>query len=262
MIISRAFFPALSDYHTPIAPRINDDFVSMRFLLLALVLTGLFLFLRGQYRQSPRRLYQWLAALVGIGLIALVVTGRAHWLAAVVGGILPFLGKAAILLRWLPFLSWARRAYGSASIHLQTAWLDVTIDRATGAMDGTVRQGEFSGRKLSQLDLPQLEALLGACQGDAQSVALLHTYLSRTRTGWQDRDPSGNSGTDEFEDSTMSSETAAQILGVPPGTSESEIRAAHRTLAQKLHPDRGGNDYLTRKINQARDTLLKKHRAR
>ena len=234
----------------------------MRFLLIALVLIGLFLFLRWQYRQSPRRLYQWLAALAGVGLIALVLTGRAHWLVGVVGGILPFLGKAAILLRWLPFLSWARRTYGSGSIHLQTAWLDITIDRATGSIDGTVRQGEFAGRKLSQLDLAQLEALLRACQSDMQSAALLRTYLSRTRAGWQDQGPGGSAGTDEFEDSIMSVETAAQILGVPPGASESEIRAAHRALAQKLHPDRGGNDYLTRKINQARETLLKKHQGR
>ena len=252
----------VSDYHITHHPRADDDSVSMRFLLLALVLTGVFLFLRWQYRQSPRRLYSWLAAIAGIGLIALVVTGRAHWLVGVVGGILPFLGKAAILLRWLPFLSWARRAYGPASVHLQTAWLDVTIDRASGAIDGTVRQGEFAGRKLSRLDLPQLEALLRACQGDPQSVALLRTYLSRTRAGWQDRGPGERAGTDDFEEAAMSAETAAQILGVPAGAPESEIRAAHRTLAQKLHPDRGGNDYLTRKINQARETLLKNRRGR
>ncbi len=234
----------------------------MRFLLIALILFGLFLFLRWQYRQSPRRLYQWLAALAGIGLIALVLTGRAHWIVGVVGGILPFLGKAAILLRWLPFLSWARRTYGSASIHLQTAWLDVTIDRATGAIDGSVRQGEFTGQRLSQLDLSQLELLLHACQGDPQSVALLRTYLSRTHAGWGGSGPGRSTDSDDFEDSTMSVETAAQILGVPPRASESEIRAAHRSLAQKLHPDRGGNDYLTRKINQARDILLKKSRVR
>ena len=234
----------------------------MRFLLIALILSGLFLFLRWQYRQSPRRLYSWLAALAGVGLIALVLTGRAHWIVGVVGGILPFLGKAAALLRLLPFLSWMRRAYGSAPIRLRTAWLDVTIDRTTGAIDGTVCQGEFQGRKLSQLDLSQLEALLRACQGDPQSATLLRSYLSRTQAGWQDRSPGEDSGPDEFEDSTMSADTAAQILGVMPKAAESEIRAAHRSLAQKLHPDRGGNDYLTRKINQARDTLVKKCRKR
>lgn len=231
----------------------------MRFLLIALILFGVFLFLRWQYRQSPRRLYQWLAALAGIGLIALVLTGRAHWLVGVAGGILPFLGKAAVLLRWLPFLSWARRAYGSSAIHLQTAWLEVTIDRKTGAMDGTIRQGEFAGRKLSQLSLPQLETLLQACASDMQSAALLRTYLQRTQAGWRAGETVGDSATDDFEDTAMSAETAAQILGVSLQASESEIRSAHRALAQKLHPDRGGNDYLTRKINQARDILIKKH---
>ncbi len=234
----------------------------MRFLLIALILSGLFLFLRWQYRQSPRYLYQWLAVLVGLGLVALVLAGRAHWIVAVVGGILPFLGKVAVLLRWLPFLSWARRAYGGTAVRLQTAWLEVVIERKTGAMDGTVRQGEFAGKKLSQLSLTQLEALLQACASDLQSASLLRAYLQRTQAGWQAGATSGSGGTDDFEDTAMSAETARQILGVSPQASEPEIRSAHRSLAQKLHPDRGGNDYLTRKINQARDILLKKHQAR
>ncbi len=233
----------------------------MRFLLIALILFGLFLFLRWQYRQSPRHLYTWLAALAGVGLIGLVLTGRAHWAVGVVGGLLPFLGKVAALLRWLPLLSWARRAYGSsAAIHLRTAWLDVTVDRKTGAMDGIVRQGEFARRKLSQLDLSQLEGLLRDCQSDPRSAALLRAYLSRTHARWRDKESGGSAGPDEFEESGMSEKTAARILGVRLGAAEEEIRSAHRALAQKLHPDRGGNDYLARKINQARDVLMKKAR--
>ena len=55
---------------------------------------------------------------------------------------------------------------------------------------------------------------------------------------------------------------ALGILGLDGDVSKGEItpvkvQDAHRRLIQKLHPDRGGNDYLAAKINQARDYLLK-----
>ena len=54
----------------------------------------------------------------------------------------------------------------------------------------------------------------------------------------------------------MSVREACDILGVSPDCSDDEVIMAHRRLMQKIHPDRGGNDYLAGQVNEAKATLL------
>ena len=50
---------------------------------------------------------------------------------------------------------------------------------------------------------------------------------------------------------------ARAILGVGEGDGPAEIKAAHRRLVSAVHPDRGGSAELTRRVNAARDLLLR-----
>ena len=54
----------------------------------------------------------------------------------------------------------------------------------------------------------------------------------------------------------MSRAQALAVLGLENDATRQEIVAAHRQLIQKLHPDRGGSDYLAAQINQAKAVLL------
>jgi len=51
---------------------------------------------------------------------------------------------------------------------------------------------------------------------------------------------------------------AYSVLGIDETATDSEIRIAYRRIAASVHPDRGGSVELARRVNAARDTLLKR----
>jgi hypothetical protein len=73
--------------------------------------------------------------------------------------------------------------------------------------------------------------------------------------GAQSDEGSGRPGRAPAHNERLTKAEAWAILGLEPDADADAIRAAHRRLMQRLHPDRGGSDYLAAKINEAKRLL-------
>lgn len=133
------------------------------------------------------------------------------------------------------------------------------LDHDTGSMDGRCLKGKFAGRTLSSLSEEELIQLLEELRAtDEQGALLLEAYFDRRSQDWRDRKSEGRAR-EEPRPGTggrMSAKEAYAVLGLGAGASEEEIRAAHRKLMMKLHPDQGGSTYLAARINEAKEVLL------
>lgn len=153
---------------------------------------------------------------------------------------------------------------------VDTETIRMTLDHDTGEMDGTVIKGRFSGRRLSSLSFADLVALFESCRSnDPNAAQLLEAYLDRMhRDAWRaPRDGDPKTGRDSGDGSRksraageMDLDEAYATLGLQPGASVEDIKAAHRRLMKRLHPDQGGSTFLASKINQAKDVLLRSRR--
>ena len=140
---------------------------------------------------------------------------------------------------------------------MKTELLRMTLDHSNGELQGEVLAGPFIDWTLDEMNREQLQALLTYCQEhDADSEQLLMSYLEqRFPNGWQHEGDSENN--QQTSSSAIGRSEALAVLGLSEDATRDEIVAAHRSLIQKIHPDRGGNDYLAAKINEAKDFLMK-----
>ena len=206
-------------------------------------------------KPEQRRSFVWRSAfwlVLGLSLV-LVATGRMHWLGAGLAALIP-ISKAlfAFGLRALPFINILSRFKTSPS-KFRTNALLMEINFASRQVDGEILQGEFVGRRLSQLNTEEIQTLADWLkQTDRESYVLLQAFLMRS--GGQSSAGSDQQQTTDFAD--FSEAEAYNILGLEPDASKEDVIKAHRRLMQRLHPDRGGSDYLAAKINAAKDKLV------
>lgn len=228
----------------------------MRATALLLALAVLYLLFRWFQRQQPQARIQIGLSLLGLTLISLAAIGRLPWVFGIIGALLPLLAG----LLGLRHQGRHRRQTGRGSSEgqsvVETRALRMTLDHASGEMQGHVLAGRFAGRHLDTLSQGQLLTLLNDFDGDDDdSAALLRAYLDRTfGPEWQEAAP--HHGESQDFSSEMTRQEAHAILGLDEGATEAEIVAAHGRLIQRLHPDRGGSTFLATKINQARDLLI------
>ncbi|MFZ5734612.1 MAG: DnaJ domain-containing protein [Pseudomonadota bacterium] len=211
---------------------------------------------------DPKRLAKALRFLGGaLCLATAAFTGlRGHFEVAIPLGLF-----GAGLLGWSPlaasgFANFGGRKSGGQTSQVRSQFLDMVLDHDTGALNGRIVAGPHAGRDLDEFDLPQLAAMMTGF--DAESCALLESYLDRRFPRWRENAESAGAGRNRSQPAggKMTADEAYEILGLKPGASREEIGRAHRGLMKKLHPDQGGSTYLAARVNEAKDTLLRTHR--
>lgn len=249
----------------------------LRYILILLLPVLAYIGLRKlaiRYSLNQRQFNMLLVlAAILVTVVVLILLGRlpVHFIVApIMVGLTFLLRNLPLLIRLLPIVQMfrnrtAKSAYGAAGAadtsSIRTRFLLMQLQLSTGDMDGDVLEGRFKGARLSTMTVEDLLVLAEECSRDADSLQILEAYLDRIHPHWRaGADASASQASTEGSagpgETAMTEAMALEILGLQPGASRDEVVQAHRRLMQKMHPDRGGSDYLAKKINAARDFLL------
>jgi hypothetical protein len=234
-------------------------------VVLILVLVAARSFVRASPAHLAQGLRAFLAAFSALASTGLLFSGRFGLALITIGA--TFMAIRAMSRAHAGAGGFGGQSAGQRSSEVITDTLAMQLDHRSGELEGEVLRGRFAGRSLASLGVSDLLELLADCQReDPRSVPLLETYLDRRAPDWRaDAGAAAGAGGGEHAtgpgaQSAMDEATACSILGLTPGASVDEIKAAHRRLMTKLHPDHGGSGYLAAQLNQAKDYLLSRRR--
>jgi hypothetical protein len=238
----------------------------MPFLLIGILTLVLCVYLlRELGRAPPKRVAANIRKGGGIlaALAALLVLIRGRLVLALGFGGLSLFLLSGDRLSPSKFAQWtAEKRQARHSSHVRTAFLDMTLDHASGEVDGAVLAGFFAGARLGDLSREDIERLRRECESrDPDSVLLLENYLDRRFAGWRtagEGDPHTGRDRSRRGGGEMTEQEAYQTLGLRAGASAEEIVRAHRRLMKERHPDHGGTTDDAARINQAKDRLLRR----
>ncbi len=227
-------------------------------LLAGLLLAGKW-FTTADPRAIVKALKWLLFGIIGAITLFFIFTGRLAWAFVAVPALLPWFFRARQVHR--VYKNFSRMAAGGGggapgqTSDVETRFLRMALDHASGKMTGEVLEGDYAGRTLDSLTLDELVGLLETCWvGDQPSAQVLEAYLNRTHPDWRARAHKGAPGA--ADGGPMTRVKALEVLGLEEGAGVEDIKDAHHRLIAGLHPDHGGSTYLAAQINRAKDVLL------
>ena len=244
-----------------------------RLLLLVLLPLMAYYFVKSisqRYSLSARQntaLFFVVASLLVVGVLIAIGRLPAQFILAPIGIAATFLLRMLpTLMRLLPMwhlfkgrATSAAKSKGEQVSTIRTAHFDMELRHDDGSMEGIVLRGNFAQQKLSSLQLQDLLNLYEEVSLDTDSAQVLEAYIDRAFPDWREHaQEHHHEGAASESGSAMTQTLALEILGLDETADKQQVIKAHRGLMQKLHPDRGGSDYLAQKINAARDYLIKK----
>src|SRR5436190_12988975 len=151
------------------------------FAVLSSFLLLVYLFVNADPARLARGLKVTGIVIAVVAVATLAISGRLAVLLAPLAMLMP------LLIRVRSLLDRHRPPSGGQTSTVTTAFLRMTLDHDTGAMEGTILRGRFTGMRLAELGPADLLALLRECRAeDEEGARLLEAYLDRLRPEWRE----------------------------------------------------------------------------